>query len=127
MDLNLVNHNLMNNDLFNDKVSLEDVLDPAFQERVQADPRSAFASWGMDVPQDVDVRVHVNTDDTFYLAFPPDPNVALSDEALGVVAGGGKTASSVGSVSSASSLGSIPSTASTGGSASSMASLGTAS
>ncbi len=126
MDLSLVNRNLMNNDLF-DGISLEDVLDPAFQERVQADPRAAFASWGMDVPPEVDVRVHVNTDDTFYLAFPPDPNVALSDEALGVVAGGGKTASSAGSVSSASSLGSVPSTASTGGSASSMASLGTAS
>ena len=109
------------------KFTAKDVFDPEFREWMQADPRAAMSSRGVDMDPDMDVRVHVNTDDTFYLSFPPDPNVALSDEALGVVAGGGKTASSVGSLSSASSLGSIPSTASTGGSASSMASLGTAS
>ena len=105
---------------------LKDVLDPGFREQMQEAPNEALTSWGIDLPPDVDVRVHVNTDDTFYLAFPPDPNVALSDEALGMVAGG-KTASTIGSAGSASTLGSIPSTASTGGSASSMASLACAS
>ena len=127
MDLSIINNSLVNNDLINDKVSLEDMIDSTFHERVQADPRAAFASWGMDVPPDIDVRVHVNTDDTFYLAFPPDPNVVLSDEALSVVAGGGKTASTVSSTSSASTLSCLPSCASTGGSAGSMASAGSAS
>ena len=105
---------------------LKDVLDPEFRERMQTDADAALTSWGIDLPPGVDVSVHVNTDDTFHLVLPPDPNVPLSDETLGMVAGG-KTASTIGSAGSASTLGSIPSTASTGGSASSMASLACAS
>ena len=126
MDLSIINNSLVNNGLINDRVSLEDMIDSTFHERVQADPRAAFESWGMDVPPDVDVRVHVNTDDTFYLAFPPDPNVVLSDEELSVVAGG-KTASTVSTKSSASTLSCLPSCASTGGSAGTMSSAASAS
>ena len=101
--------------------------DPEGHEQVHDDPRGVLASMmGMPVPPDVEVRVHVNTADTFHVTFPPDPNVALSDESLGMVAGG-KSASCIGSASSASTAGSICGTASTGGSASSMASVASAS
>ena len=103
-----------------------DVFDPEFQERMKADPRAAFSSWSIDLPPNLDVHVHVNTDDTFYVAFPPDPNVALSDESLGVVAGG-KTASTIGSAGSASTLACLCGTASTGGSSSTAASMACAS
>ena len=105
---------------------LTHAFDPEGREQVHDDPRGFLASMGRELPPGVEVRVHVNTADTFYLAFPPDPNVALSDEALGMVAGG-KSASSIGSASSASTLGSVCGTASTGGSASSMASVASAS
>ena len=105
---------------------LAHAFDPEFREQVLADPQEMVSSMGMQIPPGAEVRVHVNTDDTFYLAFPPDPNVALSDESLGMVAGG-KSASTIGSASSASTLGSICGTASTGGSASSMASVASAS
>ena len=101
---------------------LKDVFDPEFRERMQTDPGAAMSSWGMDLPPGVDVRVCVNTEDTFYVTFPPDPNAALSDESLGVVAGG-KTASSAGSVGCASTIACLCGTASTGGSASSAGSV----
>ena len=94
---------------------------PEFRERMLADPQEALASTGMQLPPGVEVQVHVNTADTFHLPFPPDPNVALSDESLGMVAGG-KTASSVGSGGSASTLGCLGSTVSTATTASTVGS-----
>ena len=105
---------------------LAHAFDPEGREQVRDDPRGLLDSMGMQLPPGVEVRVHVNTADVFHVAFPPDPNVALSDESLGMVAGG-KSASSIGSASSASTAGSICGTASTGGSASSMASVASAS
>ena len=108
------------------KVSMKDVFDPEFREWMQTDPRAAVASWGAELPPDMDVQIHVNTDDTFYLTFPPDPNVTLSDEALGMVAGG-KTGSTIGSLGSASTIACLCGTASTGGSSSSAGSVACAS
>ena len=105
---------------------LATAFDPEFREQMLADPQGTLSSTGMPLPPGVEVRVHVNTADTFYLAFPPDPNVALSDEALGMVAGG-KSASTIGSGGSASTVGSLCGTASTGGSASSASSVASAS
>ena len=101
---------------------VKDFFDPEFRERVRTDPGAVMSSWGIDLPPGVDVRVCVNTEDTFHVAFPPDPNAALSDESLGVVAGG-KTASSAGSAGSASTLGCVCSTASTATTASSAGSI----
>ena len=100
--------------------------DPEFRERMLADPQGALSSTGMPLPPGVEVRVHVNTAGVYHFVLPPDPNVALSDESLGMVAGG-KSASTVGSTSSASTLACLCGTASTGGSASTMASAASAS
>ena len=73
-------------------------------------PKDVLREHGVDVPTDMDVNVVLNDHDIFHLALPPDPNQMLQDEALMVVSGGGKTASSAGSVACA---GTVPSTAST--------------
>lgn len=99
-------------------------LDPEFRAEMETDVRAAMSSKGVDIPAGVDVQLHMDTDETFHLVFPPDPNAALSDESLGVVSGGGKSASSAGSVSSASTVSCLPSTASTGGSAGTVSSGG---
>ena len=86
--------------------------------RVEERPKDVLREHGFDFPPGVEVNVVFNTADTFHLAFPPDPNQELTDEALSAVAGG-KTASSLSSAGSASS---IPSTFSSIGCISSAAS-----
>ena len=85
--------------------------DPDFRATLSGDAREVLTGMGLTLPAGVEVRVHVNTADTLYLAMPPDPNVELADEALVAVAGGGATASSMGTASSFSTL--VVSTAST--------------
>ena len=101
-------------DLANACHSDEDLL-RALEER----PEEILRDRGIDVPMDesMDVKVVLNTRDTFHLAMIPDPNQELQDEALMAVAGG-KTN---GCASSGGTVGSIPSTAS------SISSLGCAS
>ena len=63
--------------------------DPAFRDRLAADPAAALAGQGMRLPSGIrEVRVAENTADTFHVIFPGDPNASLSDEALMDVAGG---------------------------------------
>ncbi len=76
---------------------------------IKEHPKDILQEHGVDVPADMDVNVVLNDHDTFHLAMPPDPNQQLQDEALMVVAGGGKTASTAGSIACA---GTVPSTAS---------------
>lgn len=90
--------------------------DPDLREQVLHDPKAALAARDYTFYPDLDVRIVANTADTFYFVLPPDPNVALDDEALSVVAGG-KSASTVGSASTASTAPSCASSASSIGTA----------
>ena len=73
------------------KFTAENVFDPEFREWMQADPRAAMSSRGVDIASDMDIRVHVNTDDTFYAVLPPATTPsASSDRAM--FGSGGKTA-----------------------------------
>ena len=76
--------------------------DAGLRRRFASDPRAVLEEQGLDVPTDVELRVTANTDETYYLALPPDPNEALEDESLASLAGGVRagTASSVSSVGS---------------------------
>ena len=78
--------------------------DPDYRRQVEADPVAAFREQGLELPSDVAVRVLANTDDTFYMVLPPDPNTSLGDELLAAMAGSGSASSAgtVGSVGSAS-------------------------
>ena len=63
--------------------------DPAFRDRLAADPAAALADQGLSLPTGIsEVRVSENTADTFHVIFPGDPNARMSDEALMEVAGG---------------------------------------
>ena len=97
--------------------------DPELRARIDSgDTADALAELGIDLPPDVDHRIVANTDDVYHLALPPDPNEAITDEALGSVSGGNSNVSTAGSVGSMGSFGCscFPS------SVSSVGSLGTA-
>ena len=85
---------------------------------VEERPKDVLREHGIDMPVGVDVKVVLNTRDTFHLAMPPDPNQALQDESLMAVAGGGKTMGTVGTIATTSTL---PSCVGTAGSMSSFA------
>ena len=101
--------------------------DPEFRARADEDLRSVLAEQGMELPPPgVELRVVENTADVYHFVLPPDPNVALSDESLGMVAGG-KSASTIGTAGSASTLSTVCTTASCAASAGSLGSAGSAS
>ncbi len=85
---------------------------------VEERPQDVLREHGINTPVGVDVKVVLNTRDTFHLAMPPDPNQTLQDEALLAVAGGGKTMGTVGTIATTSTL---PSCVGTAGSMSSFA------
>ncbi len=62
--------------------------DSAVRAELDADPRAFFAERGVEVPGGAEVRVADDTADTVHLVMPPNPNNAVSDEALESVAGG---------------------------------------
>jgi hypothetical protein len=88
--------------------------DAAFRARMEHDPRGAFRDHGISLPGSTPIQVHANSDDTWHFVFPPDPNVELSDESLGVIAAGDcvGSASTIGCLSTVA-LGTTPSTMST--------------
>ena len=97
--------------------------DPAYRALLVADPRKALAGKGLELPEDVELRVHVDSGGTTYCVFPPDPNTELTDDALAAVHGGAQP-SSAGSIGSVGSVGCAPSCIS---SASTVGTIGSAS
>lgn len=108
------------------KLASDIVSNPEFQDEVRRNASDALTSRGVYVDPNVELQVHTNTDDLFYVVFPPDPNVALSDESLNAVAGG-KSASSAACGGSASSVCTAPSCASSASSASTASTAASAS
>ena len=85
--------------------------DPDYRRQVETDPVAAFREQGMELPSNIEVRVLANTDDTFYMVLPPDPNMDLGDETLDAVAGGSDTWGSFGTIGTIGSGGSCVSSA----------------
>ena len=76
--------------------------DPDFRARLDAEPRAVLAAGGIEIePPEVGLRVRANTEDVFYVAMPPDPNIVLLDASLQEIAAGvtAGTAASAGSAS----------------------------
>ena len=87
--------------------------DAAVRDRIAG---GDYSDLDFEVPPGVEVRVTLETADTYYCPMPPDPNAQLADQALAGVAGGrGGT-----HVSSAATASTIPSCL---GSASSISSV----
>lgn len=86
------------------------VADEDYRGRVRSDPRGVLADEGVDIPPGVDLRFVQNTDETYYLALPPDPNEYLADENLALVSGGRPaTGDRASTASSAGTLATVPS------------------
>ena len=64
--------------------------DEALKQRFMADPKSVLAEHGMPVPDDMDVTVVENTDNTVHITMPAPPTggIDLSDDDLSDAAGG---------------------------------------
>ena len=63
---------------------------PALRARAEAEPRAVLSEHGIHMPPACDVRIVVNTEDTYNLVMPPDPNSVLAEEDLAGVAGGAR-------------------------------------
>ena len=64
---------------------------PSLRARAETEPRAVLSEHGIHTPPGCDVRIVVNTEDTFNLVMPPDPNSVLAEEDLATVAGGVRT------------------------------------
>ena len=64
--------------------------DDALKRRFMVDPKAVLAEYGMDVPDEMNVNVVENTDNTVHITMPAPPSGHgdLSDEELSNAAGG---------------------------------------
>ena len=64
--------------------------DEALKARFMSDPKAVLAERGIDVPDNMNVNVVENSDNTVHITMPNEPTGAmdLSDEELRVAAGG---------------------------------------
>ena len=64
--------------------------DEALKQRFMADPKAVLKEHGLDVPDNMDVKVVENADDCVHITLPAAPagDGDLSDAELGNVAGG---------------------------------------
>ena len=65
--------------------------DEALKARFMADPKAVLKEHGLDVPDNMDVKVVENADDRVHITLPAPPAayLDLSDDELGKAAGGG--------------------------------------
>lgn len=68
---------------------------PDLRRRFETDPRTILEERGVFVPPDMELRVTTNTDETYHVPMPPDPNTVLADEELAKVAAGSGNPSTV--------------------------------
>lgn len=63
--------------------------DPEYRERLLRNPKVAMAEAGMTIPDNVEVKVHADTDEVIHIVLPASPaGEALSAQDLERVAGG---------------------------------------
>lgn len=64
--------------------------DDALKERFMTDPKAILAEYGMDVPENLMVKIVENTSDTVHITIPqaPENHQELSDVELASAAGG---------------------------------------
>src|SRR5689334_17919119 len=78
------------------KIVARSVTDAAFKQRLLAEPSTVLAEHGVELPADVEVRVHEGPWTTVNLTLPSGPRDDLADAELVFISGGGMvTCSSV--------------------------------
>lgn len=66
--------------------------DPVFKRRLMTQPKVVLREYGIEVPDQLDIRVVENTDDVFYLNLPAKPSEELSEDELDALTGAGLNA-----------------------------------
>ena len=74
--------------------------DDGLRTRLLTDPHNVLSEHGVEIPSGFAINVASNSEDTFHLVLPPDPNSSLSDDSLQSISGGSNCMSSVGTVPS---------------------------
>ena len=62
--------------------------DEGLRTRLLADARNVLSEHGVEIPSGIAINVASNSDDTFHLVLPPDPNATLSEDSLESISGG---------------------------------------
>jgi len=62
--------------------------DPKFKEEFMKNPRFFLQNEGIEIPENVNVIVHENTENEIHLIIPQEPIVELTDNELKAMAGG---------------------------------------
>ena len=63
----------------------------------EMNPRTVLAKAGFEIPHGIDIEMVSNSEDTYHLVLPSDPNAELSDDMLKEISGG-STKSTVASI-----------------------------
>jgi hypothetical protein len=63
--------------------------DDALKAELLSDPKRVLNENGMEMPENLEIRVVENTADTIHLILPPEPSDELSDEILADMSAGG--------------------------------------
>lgn len=75
------------------QVIAQALIDPAFRDRLMADPKAVMAEKGLEIPADIQINVVKETSNTYYLVLPAlelpqSESGSLTDAQLEAVAGG---------------------------------------
>lgn len=54
--------------------------DPSLRQRLQAEPHAVLREAGLEVPDEVTITVHQNSDDELHLVLPRDPHAVLDPD-----------------------------------------------
>ncbi|MFT4306213.1 MAG: NHLP leader peptide family RiPP precursor [Microbacterium sp.] len=70
------------------EVRVKAATDAEFRKALLADPRATLVAEGIEVPEDVEIRVVESTAEEVFIDLPPLGDGALGEEELDAVAGG---------------------------------------
>ncbi|MCH9625320.1 MAG: hypothetical protein S4CHLAM123_04910 [Chlamydiales bacterium] len=70
--------------------------DPQFKAQFKENPKQVLATYGIEVPQEIDLEVIEDTEQTHYILLPSKPEGELSEKSLADIAAGTASGSSTG-------------------------------
>lgn len=67
--------------------------DPAFKAQLKENPKQVFATYGIEVPQEINLAIIENTEQTHYILLPSKPEGELTEKSLEDIAAGTESGS----------------------------------